>query len=154
MFTGPRDAKVLDIGSGAGKFCMIGSAATNAIFTGVEQREKLHKVASKIVKYYHLSNIHFIHANIMDIDFKAYNGFYFFNPFYENIEKSYVIDETVELKTQNFNIYTKYVKEQLDSMPVGTRLVTYWSSLKDIPRSYKVQQKSVNGLLEMWLKTE
>ena len=33
--------RVLDIGSGAGKFCMVGAVHTRGFFTGVEQREEL-----------------------------------------------------------------------------------------------------------------
>lgn len=147
------DARILDIGSGAGKFCMVASALTGAKYTGVELRESLYNVSRKLAKYHRLENVEFIHANITDIDFKAYTGFYFFNSFYENLEKEHAIDGAIELKIQNYNIYTRYVKEQLDGMPVGTRLVTYWSSVKDIPKSYELQAKVAHGLLEMWMKT-
>ena len=30
--------RILDVGSGAGKFCFVGALTTNAHFTGVEQR--------------------------------------------------------------------------------------------------------------------
>lgn len=146
-------ARILDIGSGAGKFCLIGCVHTDASFTGVEQRENLYKISNRMVKFYNLPNIKFIHSNITDIEFRDYNAFYYYNPFYENIEKSYVIDDSVELKTQNYNLYTKYVKEQLDAMPKGTRLATYWSSHGDVPRAYSSQYRSDNGLLEMWVKT-
>ncbi len=144
---------ILDIGSGAGKFCLVGAAITNGQYTGVEQRTNLHLVAKRLATHYGLPNVKFIQANITEINFSDYNAFYYFNPFYENIEKSNIIDETVELKTQNFNVYTRYVKQQLEGMPIGTRLVTYWSSVKDIPLSYTLQVKSMGGLLEMWEKT-
>ncbi len=149
---GPN-ARILDIGSGAGKFCLVASALTDAKYTGVELRENLFNVSRKLAKYHRLDNVEFIHANITDIDFKAYTGFYFFNSFYENLEKEQAIDDALELKMQNYNIYTRYVKEQLDGMPKGTRLATYWSSVKDIPGSYELQGKFANGLLEMWEKT-
>lgn len=146
-------ARILDIGSGAGKFCLIGAALTKANFTGVELRTGLYQVAKRIAKCYGLPNANFINSNITEIDFSNYNAFYYFNPFYENIEKTNIIDDTVELKTQNFNIYTRYVKEQLENMPKGTRLVTYWSSVKDVPLNYTLKGESMNGLLEMWEKT-
>ena len=51
--------KVLDIGSGAGKFCMIGSVCTNGHFTGVEQRGNLHLLAEQIFKKYQLKRKYF-----------------------------------------------------------------------------------------------
>ncbi len=148
-----KSPNILDIGSGAGKFCLIGAAITKANFTGVELRPVLYKVAKRIATHYGLSNAQFINSNIIEIDFLKYNAFYYFNPFYENIEKTNIIDDTLDLKTQNYNIYTKYVKEQLENMPKGTRLVTYWSSAKDVPLNYTLQAESMNGLLEMWEKT-
>ena len=50
-------AKILDIGSGAGKFCMVGSVYTNGHFTGVEQRESLYHLSNNILKYHHLPNV-------------------------------------------------------------------------------------------------
>ena len=43
-----KGVKVLDIGSGAGKFCMIGSVCTEGSFFGVEQRERLHLEAIRL----------------------------------------------------------------------------------------------------------
>ncbi|MBK9736331.1 MAG: hypothetical protein IPO92_15780 [Saprospiraceae bacterium] len=36
-----EDSKILDIGSGAGKFCLIGSACSEGTFTGVEQTKEI-----------------------------------------------------------------------------------------------------------------
>ena len=46
------NARILDIGSGVGKFCMIGAACTKGHFTGVEQRENLSNLANEITKAY------------------------------------------------------------------------------------------------------
>ena len=40
LVTSP-DSHILDVGSGAGKFCIVGSLSTGARFTGVEQRIEL-----------------------------------------------------------------------------------------------------------------
>jgi hypothetical protein len=153
FLTDIKSPRVLDIGSGAGKFCLIGAAITKANFTGVELRPELYKLAKRIAKHYSLPNTEFVNSNILEVDFSPYNAFYYFNPFYENIEQTNTIDDTLDLKTQNYNIYTKYVKQQLENMPKGTRLVTYWSSAKDVPLNYTLQVESMNGLLEMWEKT-
>jgi SAM-dependent methyltransferase len=153
FLTDIKSPNILDIGSGAGKFCLIGAAITKADFTGVELRPELYKLAKRIAKHYGLPNTQFINSNILEVDFSPYNAFYYFNPFYENIEQVNTIDDTLDLKTQNYNIYTKYVKQQLEGMPKGTRLVTYWSSAKDVPLNYTLQGESMNGLLEMWEKT-
>lgn len=145
-------ARILDIGSGTGKFCMIGAVCTNGHFTGVEQRESLNLLAGNISRRYELENIVFIHANITEIGFKAYDAFYLFNPFYENICMAGAIDDTVALDRALYNDYCLYVRGQLDGMPRGTRLVTYFSYLDEIPLSYQVQSTDMEGKLKMWEK--
>jgi hypothetical protein len=144
--------RILDVGAGAGKFCMIGSACTEGIFTGVEQREHLHDLAKNIAQKYKLTSVTFIHSNITDISFKDFDGFYLFNPFYENMNNSGKMDDSVELKRELYDEYSLYVKTQLDSKPIGAKLVTYFSYLTEIPESYKMQFSDFEGKLKMWQK--
>ena len=147
-----KGTKVLDVGSGAGKFCMIGSACTEGYFYGVEQRKNLCSVAKRISNHYNLTNVKFINANITDVEFKAFDTFYFFNPFYENVSILGRIDNKVELDRKLYDDYSQYVKEQLADMPTGTKLVTYYSFLKEIPDSYQVQFASFGDKLKFWEK--
>ena len=144
--------KILDIGAGAGKFCMIGSACTEGYFVGVEQRESLCLAARDISEKYHLTNVEFIHSNIMDVSFKEFDGFYFFNSFYENISILPSIDTEFELKRELYYEYSSYVKAQLDDMPIGTKLVTFHSFLKEIPDSYAVMFSNFDEKLKFWEK--
>src|SRR5690606_3892441 len=77
-------ARVLDIGSGAGKFCLVGATYTRGHFTGVEQRGKLAALSNRLAETYNIHNVNFIHQNIMSISFSDYNAFYFYNSFHEN----------------------------------------------------------------------
>jgi hypothetical protein len=130
--------KILDIGSGVGKFCMIGAACTEGEFTGVEYREDLVNISSTIAKRYDLTNVKFIHSNIMDVRFKDYDAFYFFNPFLEHIDITCRVDDSIETGAEEHKLYTNFVREQLVSMPIGTRLATYWSNLEEIPQGYQL----------------
>jgi len=146
--------KVLDIGSGAGKFCMIGSVCTNGHFTGVEQRDNLHLLAEQIFKKYQLKNINFINSNINQIEFNNYEAFYFFNPFYENIIQFEKIDDAIDVKNDLYDEYSNYVKNQLDLMPLGTRLVTFFSAYDEVPISYQLISKDDRQKISMWEKKE
>lgn len=145
-------AKILDIGSGAGKFCMVGSVFTNAHFTGVEQREYFYHLSNTILKYHHLHNVKFIHSNITKIKFTDYNAIYFFNSFHENIDSSALLDCTVDTGIELYTLYTQYVNEQLSRMPGGTRLVTYWSNGKEVPSEYRILSSDYKGKLLFWEK--
>lgn len=100
-------AKVLDIGSGAGKFCLVGSSLTKGDFSGVEQREYLCKLSNSLSQHYRLPNVKFIHSNITSINFKEYDAFYFYNSFFENIDNygEAIIDNTVELSPRLYHMY-------------------------------------------------
>lgn len=145
--------KVLDIGSGAGKFCMIGAVNTKGHFTGIEQRPELVELSNRLSAAYYIRNVNFIHANITSIIFCEYDAFYFYNPFYENIDVSNKIDESVNLDIQLYHAYSLYVTEQLVLLPAGTRLVTFCSPLNIIPQAFKLQDAHHGGLLKFWEKT-
>jgi Histone methylation protein DOT1 len=147
-----RDSKILDLGSGAGKFCMIGSACTIGHFCGVELRKNLSTIAERIKKHYQLTNVTFINNNIINIDFSKFDAFYIYNPFYEHIVPSGQLDDKIELKRELYEVYSLYVKNQLDKMPENTKLVTYFSYLKEIPGSFKLQSSDFDDKLKMWKK--
>jgi 16S rRNA A1518/A1519 N6-dimethyltransferase RsmA/KsgA/DIM1 with predicted DNA glycosylase/AP lyase activity len=147
-----KNTRILDIGSGVGKFCMIGAACTKGHFTGVEQRENLHLLSKEIAEKYELTNTHFIHGNIMDIDFTAFDAFYFFNPFFENILTEDSIDKAFELSKELFYNYSIYVRRQLSKLPIGTKLVTYFAVSEEIPLHYTVISTHLEGRLKMWEK--
>lgn len=146
------NSKVLDIGAGAGKFCLVGAASTRGIFYGVEQREFLIKISKKIAEKHKISNVNFIHSNINEVSFSDYNSFYFFNSFYENIDLTCSIDDKVPTDKDLYYAYSDYVRDQLDKTPVGTRLVTYWSKWDEIPSSFDLEKTDYNGLLNFWKK--
>ena len=145
-------SKVLDIGAGAGKFCMIGAVTTEGHFTGVEQRTNLVSVAQELSKEHQLGNTTFIADNIINIDFTQYSAFYHFNAFYENIDPSGEIDQDVTLNKELYLIYSRYVKDQLESLPIGTKLATYFSYKDEVPKSYKAVKKMFGGKLIFWEK--
>lgn len=144
--------KVLDIGSGAGKFCMVGAACTQGFFTGVEQRKPLFQHAELLAEKHQLTNTKFIHANITDIEFKQFDAFYFFNAFHENLFQSDPIDHSVHLEKSLYRVYSEYVKEQLEHMPAGTRLATYFSFMDEIPSCYSLQSAHYDRKLKFWEK--
>jgi Methyltransferase domain len=147
-----KDTKILDVGSGAGKFCMIGSVCTEGHFVGVEQRKSLCTTAKRISKHYNLENVEFINSNITNIEFSEYDAFYFYNSFFENVNPSGRIDDKIDLRRELYEEYSLYVKEQLDKMCIGTKLVTYFSFLTEVPASFKVQVSIFDDKLKLWKK--
>lgn len=145
--------KVLDIGSGVGKFCVAGAYyKPYATFYGVEQRKDLIGHAQKATKTLGLQNVHFIHSNITDLDFSQYHHFYFFNSFYENLMVNDKIDENITHSTYLFNYYHKQLYKKLDGMPAGTRVATFHCLDNKMPPDYHVVDSKVDLLLKFWIK--
>lgn len=146
--------RVLDIGSGAGKFCMIGACCTTGHFTGVEQRESFWILSQQLATCLEQSNrLRFLHANITDIDFEPFEAVYLYNPFYENVVPAESIDQSVQLERHLYDDYCGYVKTALEALPSGTRLVTYFSYLDEVPGCYALVSAAFDGKLKFWEKT-
>lgn len=145
-------AKVLDIGSGAGKFCIVGAATTQGHFTGVEQREHLVELSQQVAATLTLSNTTFIAGNVTALSFEPFDAFYFFNSFHENRAPTQRIDAAVETSTAHYAKYSAYVTRELSKSRPGTRLVTYFTCLWDIPTHFRRQRSEFDGLLDFWEK--
>lgn len=148
--TNPR---ILDIGSGVGKFCMIGARFhPNAVFTGVEQRDSLTQIAQSIAQQLELNNTRFLTGNFTEIDFTQFHHFYFYNAFYENLIDNDSIDQTIVQSPELFNLYNRKLYKQLKKLPAGTRIATFHSSENEMPSSYQVVGVGTNEDLKFWIK--
>lgn len=145
--------KVLDIGSGVGKFCLAAaSAKPHAYFFGVEQRNHLVYYADKLKLSLGLENTEFLKANFTQLDFRSYDHFYFYNSFYENLAGTDKIDDSIHYSPELYNYYNRYLYKQLDQMPAGTRLATYHSLEDEVPQGYHVVGSEIDNLLKFWIK--
>lgn len=149
-----NEKRILDIGSGVGKFCIAAASHVDAHFYGVEYRKSLVQVGKHIAKHYQLNNVTLLNANILDINFSDYDGFYIFNPFYENLEKTKRLNDEVKLKAELYQVFLKYTDDQLDKAKAGTKLVTYHGNNFEVPNSYKKINDAFNGDLKLWVKQE
>jgi SAM-dependent methyltransferase len=152
LVTGPR-TRVLDVGCGPGKFCLVAAALTDARFIGIEQRSDLVASARRAALKLRLTNVEIIHGNVTDFAFAAYDAFYLFNPFEENMFQQQKIDSSVPFSKALFKKYTSYVAVQLGNRPIGTRVVTYAGYADEIPACYDCAQALFGDDLKLWIKT-
>lgn len=145
--------KILDIGSGVGKFCLAAAYyKPHAAFYGVEQRKDLVDHAEKARDVLGLQNAHFIHSNITQLDFSQYHHFYFFNSFYENLMYKDKIDDTLTTSTFLFNFYHKQLYKKLKELPAGTRIATFHCLDNKLPPEYHIVDSKVETFLKFWIK--
>ncbi len=147
---------MLDVGSGVGKFCIIGAASTGATFVGVEHREHFVAVARDAARRIGAQTAHCIHGTLDAVDAADFEGFYFFNPFEENLwGPDGQLDQTVPLSEARFSIDVERARWMLVQAPVGARVVTYHGLGDALPRGYVLARKEFHrsGYLHLWVKT-
>ncbi len=152
-FLGEPGSRILDIGSGVGKFCLVGAHLhPEAQFTGIEQRNNLVRHAQRAQKTLNLKNVDFIQGNFTHLDMGKYDHFYFYNSFFENLDSFDRIDSTVDYSEELYQFYVAHLSKQLSQRPPGTKIVTYHSLQEEIPRSYQLVESFEDGDLNFWQK--
>lgn len=147
------DARILDIGSGIGKFCIIAAHfCPHVSFHGIEQREELINFSLAAKEFFQKDNVEFIHGNFTQLELDKYDHFYFYNSFLENIDDTDRIDQQIDYSHSLYAYYFNYLFNELDNRPSGTRLVTYDGSISQIPSSYQLMKVSHFSSLKMWIK--
>ena len=148
---------VLDVGAGAGMFCIAAAlVAPHAKFVGAEWRERLVETARTLARRFALENVSFVHADVLDLDWSAYDAFYLYNPFAEHVmERPFVIDKSVRLEPHLFTHYVRGVQDQLARAPIGTRVATYHGFGGELPPGYwrTTMHEYGTDRVEIWVKT-
>lgn len=153
FLAGDSDAKILDIGSGVGKFCLAAAYHTpKAWYYGVEQRKSLIYHAEVAKCNLGLNNVSFIHGNFTQLDFKKFDHFYFYNAFYENLDGTDKIDDSIDYSGELYNYYNRYLFKQLQQKPTGTRLCTLCSLESEVPADFHAIHSDFDGFLKFWVK--
>jgi hypothetical protein len=152
-FLAEKDCKILDIGSGVGKFCLVGARYyPEASFYGIEQRKELYLYAQEAKAATQVDNASFIHGNFTQTDLSGYDGFYFYNSFFENLVDQDQIDNKVEYSTSLYNYYCRFLFKKLEKSASGTRLVTYHSLEDEVPPCFQLVDASMDLMLKMWIR--
>ncbi len=147
-------ARVLDVGSGVGKFCLVAAANSPATFVGVERRPNLIEVAESARTALGTSRVAFVHGDVFQMDWSSFHALYFYNPFGEHFLAE---EERMDAETFGMDAYDRAVvltQDHLDRMPAGTRVALYHGFGGGMPASYRCQFRewSGTGVLEIWHK--
>jgi SAM-dependent methyltransferase len=148
-------ARVLDVGSGVGKFCVIGALTTAGRFTGVEQRARLVEVARALVRAGRIPRCAFKHGNATDLDWNGYDGIYLYNPFAEHLITSARQDDSIRYGLDTYRLYVERVEYMFANLRPGVRVVTYHGfggTMTDHWRTLPVASRPDH--LELWTNVE
>jgi len=156
LMEGRQHSRILDVGSGPGKFCLIGALSTPGTFVGVEQRPHLTELARDFVLTHQLKRVGFLNAGIEQIDWSPFGGIYLYNPFVETLyQPSNRIDDTIESGEARYVRLVRFVQMMLHRLKVGTRVVTFHGFGGDLPPNYHqvTQETWGEDYLTCWEKT-
>jgi hypothetical protein len=150
-----EDSRVLDVGSGSGKFCLVGALRTRAQFVGVEQREPLVRLSRAIASRFGIERATYWLGAAEHLDWRRFNRLYFYNPFGEchvDIEERIPFD--ADLSHERFKRLVRLARLKLASLPLGTRVVTFHGLGGPMPPGYRcVATEAWNGgLLKCWVR--
>jgi SAM-dependent methyltransferase len=146
---------VLDIGSGAGKFCVVAALRSRAHFLGIEQRPHLVDAARELANMFELADrVEFEHGTFGSSHSPAADAYYLFNPFGENLYAAERrIDDTVEASRPRFVREVVATQRLLQTAPAGTSLITYHGFGGAIPAGYiRLRVDTQIKALELWRK--
>jgi len=157
LLGGGPHKRILDIGAGPGKFCVVGALTTGASFVGVEHRAPLAVVARATAERFGASNARFIHGVFDALDPADYDGIYLFNPFEENLwDWTSHVDQSVQLSQRRFWADLAAAETFLARARSGTRVVTYHGFGSEPPNTYRLllRERHGSGELELWEQTD
>ncbi len=146
------DETLLDVGSGVGKFCVLGALVSEGRYVGVEQRaglvEQSRALATRLC-----SSATFIHADAFALDWHVYPALYFYNPFDEaRFAASNQIDAA--LPPGAFDQLVMRTQTRLAELANGTRVLTFHGIGGKMPEAYlrTFHERIADGDLELWVK--
>ncbi len=147
--------KIVDIGSGIGKFCIPAAMMhTQQQFYGIEIRKDLLDASTVLQQQLGIKNLHMIHGDILQHQLTIYDHFYFFNAFYEQQDEAEKLDRELIFKSSLYRKYHAHVYKELEKKPIGTKLATFFSQSELFPSSYVEVEHHFDHKLIHFMKIE
>jgi hypothetical protein len=147
---------VADLGSGPGKFCLVGAAVVAGVtFTGVEQRVGLVQEARSLARRLGLDRARFVQGDVLEVPLDRYQAFYVCNPFAEGEAEP---DEWLDpsLPALDKAAAAARLSARLAGLPAGTRLAVHCGLGGPMPEGYRLVGSEPLGAggapLELWIR--
>ena len=147
---------VVDIGSGAGKFCVAGALFGKGRFAGLEQNAALVASAAALADLFDVrERVSFVTGALGAVTVPIAEAYYFFNPFGQYwmgadhpVEPGAAVDSRLADDVAA-------AEDLLRSVPVGTWILTYNGFGGRMPASYQLVRvdRDRRGILHLWQKS-
>ena len=148
---------LVDIGSGAGKFCVAAALAGRIAITGIEHRPRLVLAARALARTFGVEDrVSFVEDEIGEGPVPSADAYYLYNPFGENLYRcGEQLDDDVELSDDRFARDVSATRELFRSAPLGTYVLTYNGFGGRLPMNYHEVRvdRTLPNMLRLWRKT-
>lgn len=148
---------VVDIGSGAGKFCVAAALACGCDFTGIEQRPRLVVAARQLARTFAVDDrVRFVEGTLGQCSIPEADAYYLFNPFGENLYPDARVDDAVELSDARYARDIALMEGFLEQVKVGTYVIKYNGFGGRMPPSFRPVRvdHELPNFLRLWRKDE
>jgi protein-L-isoaspartate O-methyltransferase len=148
---------VLDVGSGAGKFCLAGSLISPAQFVGMERRPELVAAAKEAQRALGETRATFICGDVLQCDWAEYDCIYMFNPFEEHLMSATSrVNNSVCFSQAEYVSWVEDTRDKFGLLKPGTRVVLFWGYGGNMYEQFRLLHRERHGYgeLEVWEKKQ
>jgi SAM-dependent methyltransferase len=151
-----RVRTVVDIGSGAGKFCVAGALLARCRFIGLEQRASLVASARELAEVFEVDDrVTFVHGDCGPTTTPVGDAYYLFNPFGNySFDSARFAEPDIVFSEETYSADIAAVTTLLSRAPGGTLVITYNGLGGKLPSSYEQIDIGLGlpGTLRLWKK--
>lgn len=147
--------RVLDVGAGVGKFCIVAALTTDLNLMGIEQREDLVALAHSVLRTFSIPRVHIYHTSLEGVDLDAYDGVYFYNPFTDiGSVPSRIDDRTTPLNAEPAERDVARIERYLARARPGMIMVTFHGFGGAVPQGWIHLADETLGVpfLKLWIR--
>jgi SAM-dependent methyltransferase len=145
---------VVDLGSGAGKFCVAAALCCDCTFTGIEQRPRLVQAARDLARLLGVEDrVRFVEGTLDARPIPEADAYYLYNPFGENLFGSDErVDDDVELGIERYTSDVSLMEDFFSKARVGTYVIKYNGFGGKMPSTYDQAQvdRHLPNVLRIW----
>jgi len=144
--------RVLDVGAGVGKLCLIGALVTGAVWWGIEQDAVQVAAASHAAWALDIAGrTRFVQGDGSRLSWDGFDAFYFYNPFH-----TLMLAPHASPFVRYATIYgtLRRIEQRLAATPPGTRVVTFHGFGGQLPGSFTriAREPAGDDALELWIQ--
>jgi hypothetical protein len=147
---------VVDIGSGAGKFCVAAALFGTGRFIGLEKYSSLVASARTLADLFDLTDrVSFIAGALGSVTAPVGDAYYFFNPFGNYwLGADFPLEADAEFTDTGLADDVAAAEDLLRRAPTGTWLMTYNGFAGRVPAGYELVRVDweLHGVLRLWRK--